>query len=62
MSSNECSTSHPHEPRIAPVYDAEGRCLVCGIEWRLEELVRTLSADLAPCSPGNHPEATDDAR
>jgi predicted nucleic acid-binding Zn-ribbon protein len=26
---NGCSSLHPHEPEIVPVYDEEGRCLVC---------------------------------
>lgn len=23
------AATHPHEPAVAPVYDAEGRCLIC---------------------------------
>jgi hypothetical protein len=35
---NEYSPLHPHEPETAPVYDHEGRCLVCGCEWRDQEI------------------------
>lgn len=29
---------HPHEPDVAPVFDAEGRCLICGCQWRDTEI------------------------
>lgn len=28
---DEESLAHPHEPETAPVYDPEGRCLVCTV-------------------------------
>lgn len=36
---NQVSTKHPHEPAVAPVYDPEGRCLVCGCLWRDDQIV-----------------------
>lgn len=50
---------HPHEPDVAPVLDAEGRCLVCGCQWRdaqiaqlkaeIHELVKHLRAHNPDC-------------
>jgi hypothetical protein len=34
---------HPHQldgRNVEPVFDAEGRCLVCGCEWRDSEIER----------------------
>ena len=31
-------TEHPHEPAIPPALDPEGRCLICGMEVRIEAL------------------------
>jgi len=30
------SDRHPHEPEIPPVYDDEGRCVICGLLVRVE--------------------------
>lgn len=59
---------HPHEPEVAPVLDAEGRCLVCGCQWRDEQiaqrdafimdLIRHLRAHNRNCSM--LPENTED--
>ncbi len=37
MSSTEATFDprHPHEPEIPPTFDAEGRCLICGLTVRL---------------------------
>lgn len=37
---NSYSEAHPHEPDIAPVYDDEGRCLVCGRDYWQSEAER----------------------
>jgi hypothetical protein len=37
----ESSPQHPHEPEVAPVLDAEGRCLICLVA-RADELVSSL--------------------
>ena len=39
-----CSTEHPHEPETAPVYDAEGGCLVCGISVRDDKIAALQAA------------------
>lgn len=41
---DEFSTKHPHEPDVASVLDAEGRCLVCGCQWRDEQIAALRSA------------------
>lgn len=44
------STKHPHEPEIPPAYDAEGRCLVCGLRAEINRLrgeVERLTKELA---------------
>jgi hypothetical protein len=43
---NQASPLHPHEPQTPPVTDPEGRCLVCGVEVRLQDIGRIV-ADLA---------------
>lgn len=35
---NGVSLRHPHEPEVTPVYNHEGRCLVCGCEWRDQQI------------------------
>ena len=37
---NEFDPRHSHEPGIEPVFDREGRCLVCGVLVGLERLER----------------------
>ena len=37
---NTFDPRHLHEPEIAPVFDAEGRCLVCGCQWRDEQIAQ----------------------
>jgi hypothetical protein len=59
---------HPHEPEVAPVFDPEGRCLVCGCQWRdqqidrlyafIENLVQHMRAHAPECSL--LPENTED--
>lgn len=34
----QVSSSHPHEPTVAPVYDPDGRCLICSIMVESDEL------------------------
>lgn len=43
---NLVSSKHPHEPEIAPIFDTEGRCLVCSRLHHLE-VIATLEAKLA---------------
>lgn len=49
MPTNEYDPRHPHErrePPVRPVFDSEGRCLVCGreiLEERVEKLVAVLA-------------------
>jgi hypothetical protein len=51
---NTVSELHPHQMNgrnIEPVYDSEGRCLVCGCEWRDQEcqrLSRHIEDELRP--------------
>ena len=35
-------TEHPHEPEIPPALDPDGRCLICGMEVRIEDLEAAL--------------------
>jgi hypothetical protein len=42
--SNLVSTHHPHEPAIPPAYDPEGRCLICGLLVRGDELAAKLES------------------
>jgi len=35
---NYASPQHPHEPQIAPQFDAEGRCLICCLLVKIESL------------------------
>lgn len=52
------SLQHPHEPEVAPIYDAEGRCLICVVSVRdgqianLEEQVQALETQLAGAEGG----------
>jgi hypothetical protein len=51
---NGFSPLHPHQMdgrNVEPVYNHEGRCLVCGCEWRDEAIaryVRHIEDDLRP--------------
>ena len=38
MNTDEYSACHPHEPAVAPVYDADGRCLICCVIVREERI------------------------
>lgn len=65
---NTFDPRHPHEPEIAPVFDGEGRCLVCGCQWRDQQiaqrdafimaLIQHLRAHASSCSL--LPENTED--
>lgn len=39
-SQNFYSEKHPHEPEIAPVYDTDGRCLICVVAVRDKHIAR----------------------
>ncbi len=57
----ECSAQHPHEPAVAPVYDADGRCLVCCITALEHELDPPVCRLQFPDGtvPGNSREAAE---
>lgn len=38
------SPAHPHEPDVHPVFDGEGRCLVCALWVAREEIARLRDA------------------
>ena len=40
MTTDFVDPRHPHEPEVAPIFDPEGRCLVCGCQWRDEQIER----------------------
>lgn len=40
---------HPHEPEIPPCMNAEGRCLVCGLMCRNDELQAMLTTEKELC-------------
>jgi hypothetical protein len=44
--SDEAGAEHPHEPQVAPVYDADGRCLVCANAVLVAQLA-AVGAELA---------------
>lgn len=46
LNPNVVSTKHPHEPATGPIYDIEGRCLVCSREYHAS-LIEKLEGEIA---------------
>lgn len=44
------STKHPHEPEVEPIFDKEGRCLIC-CQIVSEKKIASLKEELAEKNP-----------